>query len=184
MTGEALEMALSPLGRTEAELASLLGVPEEALHGMPDSIDAGTAMVGRILRALRGSIATIQGMDDALREPGLRDGSPASRPAMEPGSFDLRGKVMALLRERHGSKDDLCRHIGMHREGLRMVFVRDNCTIGTLRRIAAYFGVPVTHFLPADPRIMGDAEKDREIRYLRGQLRGYQAILSSLSQGE
>ncbi len=169
---------LSRLGRTDAEVASLLGMPEESLRGILESPDVGAPALLRVCRALRVSPA-FPGGDVA---GGTRPVGPV-RSACGPGSFDIRGKVAALLRERHGSMCDLCRHVGVHRDGMRRILARDNCGIGTLVKVASYFGVPVTHFLPVDPRAAMDAEKDMEIQYLRGQLRGYQAVLATLSRG-
>ncbi len=92
-------------------------------------------------------------------------------------------KVRLLLREQQKRLVSLCEYVGMTDPGMRKVFERDTCNITTLTKIAEFFAVPVVYFLPEDTHAKEETEKDREIEYLRGQVKAYETAFALLSKG-
>ncbi len=86
-------------------------------------------------------------------------------------------KVKTLLKLQQRKMRDLCQYVGMTGPGLRLAFERDTCNISVLMKTAEFFDVPVTHFLPEDPHTKEENEKDREIEYLKGQVKAYEITL-------
>ncbi len=95
----------------------------------------------------------------------------------------LSDKVRSLLKSQHKKFSVLYRHIGMTDAGLRRAFDRDSCNINVLLKMAEFFNVPVTYFLPEDRHAKQETEKDREIQYLKGQLKAYENTLATVLQG-
>ncbi len=94
---------------------------------------------------------------------------------------NIEEKVRSLLREQHKRLAGLCSFVGITDPGLRKVFVRDTCNINTLKKIAEFFSVPVSYFLPEDPQVKAETEKDRELEYLRGKVSAYETALRLLA---
>ncbi len=94
---------------------------------------------------------------------------------------NIEEKVRSLLRNQHKCLAGLCEYIGMTDPGIRKVFARDTCNINTLKKIAEYFSVPVAYFLPEDPQVKAESEKDRELEYLRGKVAAYETALRLLA---
>ncbi len=93
---------------------------------------------------------------------------------------NIEVKVKGLLREQHKLLASLCSFVGMTDPGLRKVFVRDTCNIDTLKKIAEFFSVPVAYFLPEDPKAKAEAEKNRELEFLRGKVAAYETAFRLL----
>ncbi len=92
-------------------------------------------------------------------------------------------KVRGLLKSQHKKLSVLCHYVGMTDAGLRMAFNRDSCNVKVLLKMAEFFNVPVTYFLPEDRHAKAETEKDREIQYLKGQLKAYENTLAIMLQG-
>ncbi len=94
---------------------------------------------------------------------------------------NIEEKVRSLLREQHKRLVGLCDYIGMTDPGIRKVFRRDTCNIDTLKKIAEFFSVPVAYFLPEDPQVKAESEKDHELEYLRGKVAAYETAFRLLA---
>lgn len=61
----------------------------------------------------------------------------------------LKEKIKALLREQRRTVKELSEYISMTDAGIRKIYERDSCEISTLKLIAEFFKVPITHFFEA-----------------------------------
>ncbi len=178
MKGETIKEKLSQLGRTQRELAGLLGVTPQAVYEIMSSSDVRSGTIERISQVLGVPIsfffdeenASIDATEDSFMLGGK------IRPTNNIGK-----KVRVLLKEQHKTIIDLSRHVGMTDAGIRKMFERDTCNISTLIKIADYLGVPVNHFLPENSTISRESLKDKEIEFLKGQIKAYENALSAFS---
>lgn len=59
----------------------------------------------------------------------------------------LKDKIQALLTNQRRTVKELAKHIEMSDTAIRNIYQRDSCELSTLRKIADFFGVPVTELL-------------------------------------
>ncbi len=210
MRGTTIRQRLELAGTTQADLASLLGVTPRDVDRMLSSQDVQTGTLERICEATRLPVTFFYGDGPSRQgddEPGMRaeeigdpagrepaGGSTATAPGDGEGALDGRvakiwetcrmgDKVRGLLRSQHKRMAVLCRHVGMTDPGLRKAFERDSCNVNVLVRMAEFFNVPVTYFLPEDRHAREESERDREIQYLKGQLKAYEDTLATVLSG-
>ncbi len=181
MRGETIRQRLSQVGTTQTELAQLLNVSPQAVSGILSAADVRTSIVERICEVLNLPISFFYGEpdEDAINSLERLKAEHAERIWK---THHIEHKVRLLLREQQKKLGSLCEYVGMTDPGLRKVFERDTCNITTLSKIAEFFAVPVTYFLPEDIQAKEESEKDREIEYLRGQVEAYKTALSLLSK--
>ncbi len=187
MTGRILKLKLAPLGITQAELAERLGVSESTVYRIFTSPDVRTADVERISRATGKSITFLYDVTDqtkafAAYHPNAKvQAAPSPRPGPKQEPCNLEERVRALLKEQHKTTSGLAQYVGISETHIQRIFARNSCSLATLRKIADYFKVPVSHFFPADRHATEIAKKDLEIMYLWGQLKGYRKALAVLT---
>ncbi len=75
----------------------------------------------------------------------------------------------------------LCEYVGITDAGLRKIFERDNCSVSILLKISEYFGVNINYLLPQYIVEPHESSKDREIEFLKGQIKAYEKALCSLT---
>lgn len=59
----------------------------------------------------------------------------------------LKDKIQGLLTGQRRTVKELSKHIGMSDTAIRNIYSRDSCELSTLRKIADFFGVPVSDLL-------------------------------------
>ncbi len=174
MKGETIKLKLSLLGKTQKELAELLGVTPQAISEILSSTDVRTGTIEKICKALNLSIASF--FDERTDESFQSKGDVNIEGKEKMRSVDNFGdKVKYLLKTKNKKLIGLCQHTGKTDAGLRKMFERNNCNISVLVKIADFFGVPVTYFLPKE--IKAEEDKDKEIEYLRGMVNAYENAL-------
>ncbi len=182
MNGSTIKQKLSQLGTTQAELAQLLDVSPQTVSGILSATDVRTGTIERICEALNLPISFFFGEMDENATNHLEK-LKAEHVEKIWKTHHIEYKVRLLLREQQKKLISLCEYAGMTDPGIRKVFDRDTCNINTLTKIAEFFAVPVTYFLPEGSQTKEEAEKDRELEYLRGQVEAYKTALSLLSKG-
>ncbi len=193
MTGKALRRKLSPMGMTAAEWAALLGVSDKTIYRMYKASDVRTEMVERICRALDKPLTFFYETDGSGDDGKgtvsaslirIKRKEEQSEPPQEPHpielTFNLGKKVSELLVAQHRKMSDLVRYMGVTYPTVTHMCAKNSCSLASLTKIADFFKVPITYFLPTDLRAMEEAEKDRQINFLKGQIAVYQKALSTL----
>ncbi len=179
MKGETIKEKLSQMGKTQRELAGLLGITPQAVYEIMSASEVRSGSIEKIARVLGVPISFFFDEEkvslDTIAEDSLITGGKI-RPTNNIGK-----KVRMLLKEQRKTIIDLSRHVGMTDAGIRKMFERDTCNISTLMKIADYLGVPVNHFLPENSTISKESLKDKEIEYLKGQVKAYENALRALS---
>ncbi len=183
MKGSTIRQKLSQLGTTQAELAQLLDISPQAVSGILSSSNVRTGTIERICEALNLPISFFFGEMDENATNHLEK-LKAEHVEKIWKTHHIEHKVRLLLREQQKKLFSLCEYVGMTDPGMRKVFERDTCNNTTLTKIAEFFAVPVTYFLPENGRTHDESEKDRKIEYLRGQVEAYKTALSLLSSGK
>lgn len=59
----------------------------------------------------------------------------------------LKDRIQGLLTDQRRTVKELSKHIGMSDTAIRNIYSRDSCELSTLRKIADFFGVPVSDLL-------------------------------------
>lgn len=59
----------------------------------------------------------------------------------------LKDKIQGLLSNQRRTVKELSKHIGLSDTAIRNIYSRDSCELSTLRKIADFFGVPVSDLL-------------------------------------
>ncbi len=184
MKGETIRQRLSELGTSQKELARLLDVTPQAVSAILSASDVRTGTIERICDVLHLRVSFLYGETDEYVSDRIGQ-LKAKRVEKIWQTNHIGDKVRLLLREQKKKLVSLCEYVGMTDPGLRKVFERDTCNITTLTRIAKFFSVPITYFLPEDSQVnKEEIEKDREIENLRGQVKAYETALSLLSRGK
>ncbi len=194
MTGEELKRKLSPMGKTAAQWAEMLGVSDKTIYRLFNSPDVRTDMVERFCRVLGKPITFLYGCENDIKEqtelfignsPNTAvQEKPSPQPCPTRDTYDLEQKVKTLLTEKKDKMSDLSRHIGMTEAGMRRMFVNQSCTNTTLIKIADFFDLPVSELLPHNPRAAEDETKVKQIHFLKGQLEAYRNTIFTLVHGE
>ncbi len=175
MKGATIRQRLEQVGVTQTELARLLDIKPQSLQKILNASNVLSGTVERICEALELPISffyTEETQPEAVEITGDT--------AKIWETSRLAHKVKALLKEQHKKMKSLCSYVGMTPPGMYRVFERDTCNITVLMKMSEYFGVPLTHFLPENKRDTAEAEKDKEIQFLRGQVKAYETALSTL----
>ncbi len=176
---------------TQTELARLLKVSPQTVNRALHTENIQTGTLERICEVLHLPITFFY--EGSQQEPNEPESLAASNPnatesqpvrnAPNTDTAKIRAtnrtgeKVRALLNLQQRKMRDLCQYVGMTGPGLRLAFDRDTCNISVLLKTAEFFNVPVTHFLPEDPHTKEENKKDREIEYLKGQVKAYETTL-------
>ncbi len=195
---------------TQVELARLMKVTPQTVNKIMHSSNVQTGALENICEALHLPISFFyegnlpqQGGTEPTGYAEVRKGTAEYKPTIKETAEDVKDsvkvfddsvtkiwetshlsdKVRGLLKSQHKKFSVLYRHIGMTDAGLRRAFDRDSCNIKVLLKMAEFFNVPVTYFLPEDRRAKQETEKDREIQYLKGQLKAYENTLATVLQG-
>ncbi len=175
MKGETIKEKLSLLGKTQKELAGLLGITPQAVYEILSSSDVRSSTIEKIAQALKVPVTFF--FED-------QDTTISSFEEHERGkirsTYRIGIKVRALLKKQNKKLVGLCEYVGMTEAGMRKVFERDTCNISALVKIAEYLGVSVNHFLPQS-NLTQEFNKDKEIEYLKGQVRAYENALKALT---
>ncbi len=179
MKGETIKQKLSFLGITQRELAHLLGITPQAVSEILSSLDVKTGTVEKICKVLNLSISSF--FDERVDELSQSQENVIIEGKEKMRTVDNLGdKVKYLLKAKNKKLIGLCEHTGKTDAGLRKMFERNNCNISVLVKIADFFGVPVTYFLPKEIK----EDKDKEIEYLRGMVNAYENALGILRPSE
>ncbi len=173
MKGETIKEKLSQIGKTQKELAELLGVTPQAIYEILSASDVRSSTIEKIANAV--GVPTTFFFEENSLVPNLKRGKVKIH-----FTNDIGTKVRVLLCQHHKKLSDLCQYVGITEAGMRKVFGRDTCNIDTLIKIAEYFSVPINHFLPQNG-VAQDFSKDKEIEYLKGQIKAYENALKSLT---
>ncbi len=181
MTGETIRQRLSIIGTTQAELARLLEVTPQAITGILAAFDLRTSTIERISEALNLPITFFYGEEETDALNNLEQ-LKAKKVEKIWQTQNIEEKVRLLLREQKKKFASLCEYVGMTDPGMRKVFARDTCHINTLTKLAEYFSVPVSYFLPEGQPLKEEREKDRELEYLRGQVKAYENAFALLTK--
>ncbi len=178
MKGETIKQKLSLLGKTQKELAGLLGITPQAVNEILSASDVRSGSIEKIARVVGVPTSFFFESDFALEDLAIN-----RRKKVKIRSTNNIGiKVRLLLRQQHKKLIDLCQYVGMSDVGMRKVFERDTCNIDTLIKMSEYFGVPINHFLPkSGVKQDFDKDKDKEIEYLKGQIKAYEKALRALT---
>ncbi len=186
MEGATIRYKLSKLGTTQVELARLLDVTPQVVSNILSAIDVRTGTVERICEVLHLPVSFFY---DESEEEGTRN----LEPEIPEGEYRIKKiwktdrigeKVRTLLSEQNKRLIGLCEYVGITDPGIRKVFDRDSCNISVLQKMAEYFHVPVSYFLPENHPYSVEWKKDCEIEYLRGQVKAYETALALLSKGK
>ncbi len=177
MKGETIKEKLSQFGKTQKELAELLDVTPQAIYEIMSASDVRSSTIEKIANAV-GVPASFFYEESRFKGTTIRLKKEFRKKNFSDGIGD---KVRALLKEQDKKFMGLCEYIGMTDAGLRKIFERDNCSVSILLKIAEYFNVPVNYFLPPSSVVLEEPSKDREIEYLKGQIRAYENALRTLS---
>ncbi len=181
MKGSIIREKLSQVGTTQKELARLLDVTPQAVSAILSTSDVRTGTIERICNVLHLPISFLYGETNEYAVDKIGH-LKAKRVEKIWQTNHIGDKVRLLLREQQKKLVSLCEYVGMTDPGLRKVFDRDTCNIDTLTKIAKFFSVPITYFLPEDSQVnKEEIEKDREIEYLRGQVDAYKTSLLLLA---
>ncbi len=186
MKGAVVRQRLSQVGMSQAELARLLKVSPQTVNRMLHAANIQTGTLERICEVMNLPVTFFYDTEKELPTPTVtieeKEVDVDSVPKFW-HTCHIGDKVRSLLRSQHKKMGDLCRNVGITEPGMHRVFDRDSCKIGVLLKMADFFNVPVNYFLPDDKRAVEESEKDREIQYLKGQLKAYEKTLSTLLSG-
>ncbi len=174
------------MGTTQTELARLLKVSPQTVNKIMHSSDVQTGALEQICEVLHLPIMFFYNeLNDDVSPTAI-----ANERVMDTDNVAkfwetkrIGEKVRGLLKSQHKKMSVLCRYVGMTDAGLRMAFNRDSCNVKVLLKIAEFFNVSVTYFLPEDRHAKEEAEKDREIFYLKGQLKAYEKAFATVLSG-
>ncbi len=185
MEGATIRYKLSKLGTTQVELARLLDVTPQVVSNILSAIDVRTGTVERICEVLHLPVSFFydESEKEVTHNPELEipEGDHQMKKIWKTNR--IGEKVRALLSEQHKRLIGLCEYVGITDPGMRKVFDRDSCNISVLQKMAEYFHVPVSYFLPENHPYNVEWKKDREIEFLRGQVKAYETALALLSKG-
>ncbi len=182
MKGTTIRQRLAQVGMTQAELARLLKVSPQTVNRMLHTENIQTGTLERICEVMQLPVTFFYD-ENAVPTPTITINNGVANTGSVAKFWEtshIGDKVRSLLCSQHKRMGVLCRYVGMTDAGLRRAFERDSCKINVLQKMAEFFNVPVSYFLPEDKRAQEESEKDREIQYLKGQLKAYETTLASL----
>ncbi len=173
------------MGMSQAELSRLLKVSPQTVNRMLHASNVQTGTLERICDALHLPITYFYDEEsEATPTVTVNDEEvDIGNVAKFWQTCHIGDKVKSLLRSQHKKMGDMCKYVGMTAPGMHKAFERDSCKINVLLKMSEYFNVPINYFLPEDKRSQEETEKDREIQYLRGQVKAYETALSTVLSG-
>ncbi len=174
------------MGMSQAELARLLRVSPQTVNKILHTANIQTGTLERICEVLHLPVTFFYNEEDGEATPTViinEEEVETESTAKFWQTSHIGDKVRSLLRSQHKKMGTLCQYIGMTAPGLHNVFDRDTCKINVLLKMSEYFNVPVNYFLPEDIHAKEESEKDREIEFLKGQLKAYENTLSTMLSG-
>ncbi len=193
MTGETLRRRLSHIKKTAAQWGELIGVSDKTIYRLFKANDVRTATVERLCQALDVPISFLYEADDSSDEgKGTVKASlirikseeealtPQPRDYPVERTFNLDKKVSELLAAQHRKVGDLAHYMGVSYSTVTRMCANNSCSLASLMKIANFFQVPITYFLPTDRLAIEEAEKDRQIHFLKGQIEVYRKTLATL----
>ncbi len=185
MKGATIRQRLARAGMSQAELARMLKVTPQTVNRILHTANIQTGTLERICEALHLPITYFY--DESI------EATPTVTVDEEVMDIDnvakfwetsrLGDRVRGLLRSQHKKMGVMCQYVGMTAPGMHKAFERNSCKINVLLKMSEFFNVPVSYFLPEDKRAQEESEKDREIQYLKGQLKAYETTLASVLSG-
>ncbi len=192
MKGSVVRQRLSQVGMTQAELARLLKVSPQTVNNILHTENIQTGTLERICEALHLPITFFYDEPKNDAAPDVYTDAKLEVDVDNVAKFwktnRIGDKVKSLLRSQHKTMTALSQYVGMTDPGLRRAFNRNSCNINVLLKIAEFFNVPLNYFLPEDKRAEEESEKDREIEFLKGQVKAYEtafaAVLNGIMGGE
>ncbi len=174
------------MGMTQAELARLMNVSPQTVNRILHTTNIQSGTLERISEALQLPVTFFYEEENSEATPTVTindEEVDIDSVAKFWQTCHIGDKVKSLLRSQHKKMGDMCQFVGMTAPGMHKVFDRDSCKINILLKMSEYFNVPMNYFLPEDKRALEESEKDREIQYLRGQLKVYETTLATLLSG-
>ncbi len=170
---------------SQAELARLLKVTPQTVNRILRTANVQTGTLERICDVLNLPITYFYDEDSEATQTVTVDEEEMDidKVAKFWQTCHIGDKVRSLLRSQHKKMGAMCQYVGMTAPGMHRVFERDSCKINVLLKMSEYFNVPINYFLPEDKRAQEETEKDREIQYLKGQLKAYENTLATVLQG-
>ncbi len=186
MKGAIVRRRLAQVGMSQAELARLLSVSPQTVNKILHTANIQTGTLERICEVLHLPVTFFYDEEDGDSTPTIiinEEEVETESAAKFWQTSRIGDKVRSLLRSQHKKMGALCEYIGMTAPGLHNVFDRDTCKINVLLKMSEYFNVPVNYFLPEDMYAKEESEKDREIEFLKGQLKAYETTLATMLSG-
>ncbi len=185
MRGATIKRRLAQAGMSQAELARMMKVSPQTVNRMLHTTNIQTGTLERICEALRLPITYFYN-EESEATPTVTIGEEEVDIDNVPKfwqTFHIGDKVRGLLRGQHKKMGTLCQYVGMTEPGMHKVFNRDSCKIDVLLKMSDFFNVPISYFLPEDKHAKEESEKDREIQYLKGQVKAYETALATVLSG-
>ncbi len=182
MKGSTIRRRLEQAGMSQAELSRLLKVSPQTVNRMLHTANIQTGTLERICEVMNLPVTFFYDENSEATPTVTIEEKEVDIDSVPKfwQTCRIGDKVRSLLRSQHKKMGDLCRHVGITEPGMHRVFDRDSCKINVLLKMADFFNVPVAYFLPEDKRAQEESEKDREIQYLKGQLKAYETTLASI----
>ncbi len=170
---------------SQAELARMLKVSPQTVNRMLHTSNIQTGTLERICKVMNLPVTYFYNEE--------REATPTVTINDEEVDIDsvakfwqtcnIGDKVKSLLRSQRKKMWEMCQYVGMSAPGMHRVFERDSCRITVLLKMSEFFNVPINYFLPEDKRAQEESEKDREIQYLKGQVKAYETALATVLSG-
>ncbi len=170
---------------SQAELSRLLKVTPQTVNRILHTANVQTGTLERICDVLNLPITYFYDEDSEATHTVTVDEEEVDIDSVVKfwQTCHIGDKVKRLLRSQHKKMGDMCKYVGMTAPGMHKAFERDSCKINVLLKMSEYFNVPINYFLPEDKRAQEESEKDREIQYLKGQLKAYETTLATVLRG-
>ncbi len=184
MKGETIRQKLSNIVDSQAELARLLGVTPQAVSEILASSDLRTGTIEKISQALNLPIAFFLEEETNNELVIKKNANFKGKLDKIPYKAKIGEKVKTLLKTQNKKFVNLCKYVGKTDSGMRKMFDRDTCNISVIAKMAEYFDVPMSYFLPEDSKTSVDLNKDKEIQYLKGKVAAYEKAIEFLLSDE
>ncbi len=174
------------MGMSQAELARLMNVSPQTVNRILHTTNIQSGTLERISEALQLPVTFFYEEENSEATPTVTindEEVEIDSVAKFWQTSHIGDKVRGLLRSQHKKMGDMCKYVGMTGPGMHRVFERESCKIDVLLKMSEYFNVPINYFLPEDKRSQEESGKDREIHYLRGQVKAYETALATVLSG-
>ncbi len=173
------------MGMSQAELARLMKVSPQTVNRMLHTANIQTGTLERICEVMHLPITYFYDENSEAAPTVTIDDEEVDIDNVPKfwQTSHIGDKVRGLLRSQHKKMGALCKYVGMTGPGMHRVFERESCKIDVLLKMSEFFNVPINYFLPEDKHVQEETEKDREIQYLRGQVKAYETALATVLSG-